>query len=135
MSKYRSLEVAANAADDNVSSAPSSDNLKHLLTTAANNPHMLTQDASVVIISQHAGAILLGFVMKPIEELDIKANPTSLGVDSLVAFELRNWCRQRFGLDVSVLEITGAAFIEQLSSSVAQGLVAKLASTGKDENS
>ena len=135
MSIYRNLEIAADAADDNVSSASGSDDLKRLLAAAANDPHTLTQDPSVVVISQHIGATLLGFMMKPIEELDIKANPTSLGVDSLVAIELRNWCRQRFGLDVSVLEIMGATSIEQLGSSVAQGLAAKLASPGKDEKS
>ena len=132
MSIYRNLEVAANADDDKTSSAPGNENLKGFLTAAANNPHTLTQESSVVVISQHIGATLLGFMMKSVEELDIKAGPTTLGMDSLVAIELRNWCRQRFGLDVSVLEIMGAASIEQLGFSVAQGLAAKLA--GKDEN-
>ena len=134
MSIYRNLEVAADADEDKTSSAPGSDNLKGFLTAAADNPHMLTQESSVVVISQHIGATLLGFMMKPVEELDIKAGPIALGMDSLVAIELRNRCRQRFGLDVSVLEIMGAASIEQLGSSVAQGLAAKLAGTGKDEN-
>lgn len=135
MSIYRNLEIAADAADDNISSASGSDDLKCPLAAAANDPHTLTQDPSVVVISQHIGATLLGFMMKPIEELDIKASPTSLDVDSLVAIELRNWCRQRFGLDVSVLEIMGVTSIEQLGSSVAQVLAAKLASPGKGEKS
>ena len=134
MALYRNLEATAhNAADENISSAGGNDTLKRLLTTATDSPHMLTDDTSVAVITQHIGATLLGFMMKPVEELDVKASPTALGVDSLIAIELRNWCRQRFGVDVSVLEIMGAASIELLGGSVAKGLAVKFARAGEEE--
>ena len=131
MSIYRNSNVSGVAEDDTTTSAPGNDNLKSFLAAATTNPQLLMQESSAVVISQHIGATIFGFMMKPIEELDLKASPANLGMDSLVAIELKSWCRQRFGLDVSVLEIMGAVSIEHLGSTVAQGLAVKLTSTGK----
>ena len=131
MSLYRNLEATSDDGDKS-STASGKDTLKDLLAAAANDPHVLTQESSVAIISQHIGATLFGFMMKPVEELDVKASPIALGMDSLVAIELRNWCRQRCGVEMSVLEIMGATSIEQLGSSIAAGL--KIKFTGGVEN-
>ena len=123
---YRNLEDTARASELDHSSASGTDSLKGFLAASATNPHMLTLESSAVVVARHIGVTLFGFMMRPIEELDLRMGPAALGMDSLVAIELRNWCRQRFGLDVSVLEIMGAASIEQLGSFVAQGLSARL---------
>jgi acyl carrier protein len=47
-------------------------------------------------------------MIKPIEELDITVAPPILGIDSLVAIEVRNWLCQRLGIEISLLEIMGA---------------------------
>jgi hypothetical protein len=131
MSVYRNLEISAD--DDEKTSGAADDVLRDLLAAAANSPNVLSQESSVALISEHIGATLLDFMMKPADELDVKASPISLGMDSLVAIELRNWCRQRFGLDVSVLGIMGAGSIEQLGAYVAKGLTTKLVGVEKDE--
>jgi len=37
---------------------------------------------------------------------------TSIGVDSLVSIEIRNWWRRTLGMDITVLEIINAGTIE-----------------------
>ncbi|KAJ5650765.1 uncharacterized protein N7484_004488 [Penicillium longicatenatum] len=45
-----------------------------------------------------------------------------MGVDSLVAIELRNWCRQKIGLEITVLEILDLSTLEAFGRSAAQRL-------------
>ncbi|RYP44832.1 hypothetical protein DL768_008731 [Monosporascus sp. mg162] len=136
MSLYRNLEVAGGGDSDNKTNDASGkdDNIKDFIAAAANDPRVLAEESSVALISQHIGMTLLSFMMKPAEELDVKASPAATGMDSLVAIELRNWCRQRFGLELTVLEIMGAGSIERLGASVARGLAAKLSGGKEDRN-
>ncbi|KAJ5671670.1 hypothetical protein N7507_000797 [Penicillium longicatenatum] len=48
-----------------------------------------------------------------------------MGVDSLVAIELRNWCRQKIGLEITVLEILDLSTLEAFGRSAAQRLYSK----------
>lgn len=48
-----------------------------------------------------------------------------LGVDSLVAVELRNWFRQKVGLDMSVIGILGSVSIAELGEKAMARLVEK----------
>lgn len=49
-----------------------------------------------------------------------------LGVDSLVAIELRNWCRQKVGVEVTVLEIVSLSSLENFGELMKSRLVDKL---------
>jgi len=119
MSLYRNLEVASKDEPTN----SSNDNLKDFMTIVGNNPRILSEEASVAVLAEEIGQTLFGFMMRPVDEMDMK---TSIGMDSLVAIELRNWCRQRLGLELSVLEIMGAPSIEKLSQVATEGLMIKL---------
>jgi hypothetical protein len=48
-----------------------------------------------------------------------------MGVDSLVAIELRNWCRHKMGVEITVLEILDLPNLEAFGRSVAQRLYSK----------
>ncbi|KAK8011011.1 hypothetical protein PG990_009976 [Apiospora arundinis] len=120
MSLYRNLESAADEADTS-----GNDEFKELMASIANNPRLLLEQASVDALAREIGATIFGFMMKPLDELDVKAGPASLGMDSLVAIELKNWFRQRLGLEMSVLEIMNATSIERLAQAVAEGLMIK----------
>ena len=65
------------------------------------------------------------------EEVDLSQSLANIGMDSLMAIELRRWWKQVFGLDVSVLEIMGAGSLEGLGGLAAEGLRGKLMGIGK----
>lgn len=50
-----------------------------------------------------------------------------MGVDSLLAIELRNWFRIKLGLDVTVLEILSSASLAQLGQVTAKNMALKRA--------
>ena len=55
--------------------------------------------------------------------------PRAIGVDSLMAIELRKWWKQAFGLEISVLEMMGLGTIKELGKVAAQRLKVKLGSS------
>lgn len=123
MGLYRNLE---NSSIDDTSNG--NEGLKKFLATVSSNPEILKESDSVLFLAQEIGATLFSFLMLPVEDLDIKQPLAAVGVDSLVAIELRNWCRQRLGVELSVLEILGAISIEKLGQVATEGLLVKLGS-------
>jgi len=60
------------------------------------------------------------------EEPDLETSVTALGMDSLITIELRNWIRQRIGVEMSVMEIMGAQSVGQLGVMAQGKLLEKL---------
>ena len=59
------------------------------------------------------------------EDVDVAQPLVGLGVDSLVAIEIRIWWRQQLGLELSVLEIVNAGSIQSLGDVAVTGLQRK----------
>ncbi|KAL5084329.1 hypothetical protein Trisim1_012129 [Trichoderma cf. simile WF8] len=68
------------------------------------------------------GTCIYNLMSRDVKELDLSLNLTQLGVDSLVAIEIRNWWRRTLGVNVSVLEFMGAGSIENLGKLAAKGI-------------
>ncbi|TGO25707.1 hypothetical protein BPAE_0074g00160 [Botrytis paeoniae] len=121
MSVYRNLH---NRNFDDVTA--NHEGLKDFLATVSNNPRTLGESSTAEFLAEEIDKKLYSFMMRPIAELDIHQSFKTLGVDSLVSIELRNWCRQKIGVGMTVLEIIGAASIKSLGKTAADGLLAKI---------
>lgn len=129
MSLYRNIERAEGSTETSggLSLASSGDGgVKAFLTAIESDPHILTLDSKVSELALHIRSALSSFMIRPAEEMEIGGSLSDLGVDSLVAIELRNWFRRAMALDVSVLEITQAKTLKDLAGFAAQGLQVKL---------
>ncbi|KAJ0124007.1 uncharacterized protein J7T55_012480 [Diaporthe amygdali] len=65
------------------------------------------------------------FLLVPVDEIDAGRSPESVGVDSLVAVELRTWLRDSLGVAASTMDILKAASFRSLAETVAKRLVDK----------
>lgn len=84
------------------------------LKMVSDEPQLLTDPDAEAFVSRQLGLTLFKFMQLPEEQLDVKTKLVSIGVDSLVSIEIRNWWRRTLGLDTTVLEIMNAATIEGL---------------------
>ena len=107
MAIYRNIE---NVSTDRGGEA--GDGLKHFLSTMTADPSKLDQKASVGLLAREIGNRVSTFLMKGGEDIDLSLTPATIGVDSLITIEVRNWWKQNLGIDVSVLELMNGGSIE-----------------------
>ncbi|KAL9010176.1 MAG: hypothetical protein Q9173_004864 [Seirophora scorigena] len=117
MSAYRNLESLTVSG-----SAMENESLGQFLLAVAKESSMLTEPSNADFLTREIGRRLCDFMLRSEEDLDMKQPLAALGVDSLVAIEIRNWWRQSLGLEISVLEIMNAESIEQLGKHALEGL-------------
>ncbi|KAI1760054.1 hypothetical protein GGR53DRAFT_106147 [Hypoxylon sp. FL1150] len=89
---------------------------------------LLREKSSIDLLAREIGAKIYDFLLKPDEEVDIGLTLAQMGLDSLMAIELRRWFKGGFGLTLSVLEIVGSGTLAQLAELVANKLLEKLES-------
>lgn len=107
-------------------SSANSNALKSFLSRASGDPDMLSAVSSIEYLALEIGRKIFKFMMKPEEEVEISMSLTQIGMDSLMAIELRRWWKQAFGLDMSVLEIMSSGTLTELGRVAAEGLRKKL---------
>lgn len=88
--------------------------LNQFLDSVRSNPTMLKSAYASELLAREIGAALLGFVMRPREDLDVEAPLSALGMDSLVGLEVRNWMRRTLLVEMSVQEIVQAKHVREL---------------------
>ena len=99
-----------------------SDALKEFLTRAKEDPEILGEKASAEYIAHEIGQKVLNFMLRPDDDVDISLGLSQIGLDSLMAIELRRWWKQAFRLEISVLEIMAAGTLENLGKVAADGV-------------
>jgi hypothetical protein len=118
---YRNIEF-----QDHTDSGPTTDGgLKEFLQTCGKTPGVLETEAAAGFLAHEIGATLFSFMMRGDEEVNVTVPLASVGVDSLVSIELRNWFRQKIGVPFTVVEIVGAASIADLGRMTAEKLAEK----------
>ncbi|PGH10329.1 hypothetical protein GX51_00086 [Blastomyces parvus] len=108
------------------SSGGSNDNLKVFLAKAKTNAAVLKEEKAAVTFAQEIGKKLNEFLLKSDDELNTSIPLARLGLDSLVAVEMRSWWRQVFNFDISVLELLGMGNLNTLGQHAAKELLKKL---------
>lgn len=105
------------------SSKASNETLNTFLVTAKRDSSILKAPESSILLANEIGKKLFDLLLKAVEDLDITRSLADLGMDSLVAIEMRSWWKQVFGFDISVLEMLGTGTLEALGGHAAARLL------------
>nr|ALQ32752.1 putative polyketide synthase [Fusarium anthophilum] len=128
---YHNQEIStdAGAGDDQSLNA-----IRLLVASCEEDPAILEDPATVELVTHEIGKRVCMFMLRPVEEMDPTASLTSLGVDSLVTIEIRNWIKRTFGgVEVSTLEILNSGTIEGLARLTLDGLKTRFVVAGKND--
>ncbi|RAL11760.1 beta-ketoacyl reductase [Aspergillus homomorphus CBS 101889] len=142
MAVYHNLHEGAGATNAAASRTPldnKQSSLKTFIDAASRTPRLLqpgtgahgdsTPDA-VGTIARGLGAALAEILVKDPATIDVASAPAKIGLNSLVAMELRDWIRHNCrGVEVSVLTISRCTSLLALAETVRQELVDKLGSS------
>ncbi|KAL2163841.1 hypothetical protein VTH06DRAFT_5900 [Thermothelomyces fergusii] len=97
---------------------------------AATAGSLLGNPDSIAFLARETGAKIYELMMRPVsedEDIDTRLTLAQIGLDSLMAIELRRWLRGVFGIAISVLEIVGSGSLYQLGEVIAAKLSERLA--------
>lgn len=125
MAAYRDSGSQTTAADRSATDEV----LLRFMSAATADPARLRSAECIDFLVEQIDSRLKGFLMVHDKEIDRNATLNDVGLDSLVAIELRNWWRQNLGSDISVLELLNAN-LQQLGIIAAERLLSRLEISG-----
>lgn len=122
MSFYHDWQSSTDTSSD---AAAENDGLKAILALAASAPDILANDSTRDTIATVLGSALFSFLLKSEDDMKLDQSLDSVGVDSLVAMELRNWIRQKLGVELGIFQIIHGSSLLALAELVAQELIVR----------
>ncbi|KAI1173654.1 hypothetical protein F4777DRAFT_589726 [Nemania sp. FL0916] len=96
--------------------------LRSFLSTARDNPATLKMPEAAKLLATEMGKKLFVLLLKPDQEPDIALELAQIGLDSLVAVEMRAWWKSELGLTISVLEMLSMGTLLALGEKAAKEL-------------
>ena len=126
-SVYRNMENTEGTSGGSLGA----EDIKQFLRDASSSMSFLKSSESAHFLAKEIGKTLFGFMMSTEEELDLNSSMASLGIDSLITIELRNWMRQKIGVELTVLEIIGASSVTHVGQVAQAKLVEKFSALGR----
>ncbi|EFE31625.1 polyketide synthase, putative [Trichophyton benhamiae CBS 112371] len=92
----------------------STDILKSYLSSAQADPSILKSSEAAKLFAVEIGKKLFDLLLKPQDEINTSSPLLDLGLDSLVALELRAWIKQIFSFDLPILEMMSIGSLDIL---------------------
>ena len=120
MSLYRNLETSVD-----ITSTAGNEALKQFLSTVVSDVKVLDNTDSLNFLAKEIGARLQDLLLRPSDEVDVNANLATMGVDSLVSIEIKNWWKRTLGLEITVLDIISSGTVMNLAEGAVKGLKLK----------
>ncbi|KAL2869449.1 reducing polyketide synthase sphB [Aspergillus lucknowensis] len=111
------------------SDSSNDDTLERFLAQAKLKPEILQEQASADLLGQEIGKALFNLMLRDQSDLDLDVALASLGADSLLAIKLRDWCRRKAGVDITVVDILSSGSLRKLGEKAVHNLATKIAST------
>lgn len=93
--------------------------LKALISSAKEEPSLLKSPETAGTLAMEIGKKLCDLLLQPHDDINLNLPLGDLGLNSLVALELRVWWKQVFAFDAKVLEMLGMALLLALGQHVA----------------
>ncbi|KAI1820897.1 hypothetical protein F4861DRAFT_545132 [Xylaria intraflava] len=109
--------IESNSSDD-------TDTLRAFLRNVQANPALLREPGTATLLALGIGKKLFTLLLKPEQEPNISLGLAELGLDSMVAVEMRSWWKLTFGLDITVLEMLAMGTLEALGKKAVKELAA-----------
>ncbi|KAM0323503.1 hypothetical protein ACHAQA_008783 [Verticillium albo-atrum] len=128
MALYRNLELK-----ESTPTATGNERLKQFLSEVSRDADMLNTEDAAVFLAKEIGKTLFSFMLRDEEGLDISQPLSALGLDSLVAVELRNWFRQNLGFEMTVMQFMESPSLMDLGKKTAERLKEKHAAAVQQE--
>lgn len=119
----RDIRMAlAHLKDGECPSASGNEDFSQFMKNATADPSILDVQANREFLTSQIGEVVYSLMSRDVKDLDVNMTLSGLGVDSLVAIEIRNWWRRTLGINTSVLELMGAGSIASLGDLAAEGI-------------
>lgn len=112
--------------------AASTDVLKSYLSSAQADPSILKTAEASNLFAMEIGKKLCDLLLKPQDGLKTSMPLVDLGLDSLVALELRAWIKQVFSFDIPMLEMMGMGSLDILGQHAANEIYRVTMENNKD---
>ncbi|KAG5979866.1 Type I Iterative PKS [Claviceps digitariae] len=109
----------------NVAAASSTDTLRSYLKDAQADPSIFKSAEAAHFFAVVIGKKLFELLLKPQDEVKTNMPLTDLGLDSLLALELRAWMRQVFSFDMPTLKLMSISSLDLLGQYIADELYAQ----------
>ncbi|KAJ5104223.1 Acyl transferase/acyl hydrolase/lysophospholipase [Penicillium argentinense] len=105
------------------SGTPVNDGLKAFILAAKADATFLTKEDAAHFLAVEIGKKVFSLLLKPEEDLMTWCSLPELGMDSLVAIEVRQWWKTIFEFDISVLEMLGMGTLDALGEHAVKGML------------
>jgi acyl carrier protein len=129
MSIYHNINGVAESSS---SGGTEENGLKALLSAADSRPEVLAENdgtTATEIIAKALASALGNILVKDEEAISLTLPLDALGVDSLVAMEVRNWIRKQISVDVSVFVIVQSTSLQALAENIRGAVLARVQSS------